>query len=196
MVVLIFLHTVGHTLFKYFMSISSSAFSPWLLCSELTVSLSVPLLHHFWGNQSHPDLSDTHFNTLCPARLLCPLIRFDSANWISLWNKHPFMHMSIHTNTHELDTETLLSWLFARWLLFSAKAANRSKLLPTTWKYQVPDCSAVMELTADQSNYGPARASVEPGERRMGWREGCVSLRGRGSGGYLAPGPLTVTVWL
>ena len=58
------------------------------------------------------------------------------------------------------------------------------------------DCSAVMELTADQSNYGPVRASMEPGEGRMGWREGRAGLRGRGSGGYLAPGPLTVTVRL
>ena len=53
-----------------------------------------------------------------------------------------------------------------------------------------------MELTADQSNYGSARVSMEPGEGRMGWREGCVGLGGRGSGGYLAPRPLTVTAGL
>lgn len=33
-------------------------------------------------------------------------------------------------------------------------------------------------------------------EERMGWREGCASLRGQGSGGYLASRLLTVTVWL
>lgn len=53
-----------------------------------------------------------------------------------------------------------------------------------------------MELTADQCNYGPARGSVEPGEGQMGWSEGRVGLRGQGSGGYLAPGPLTVTAQL
>lgn len=34
-----------------------------------------------------------------------------------------------------------------------------------------------MQLTADQSNYGPARDSLEPGEERRGQRE-CVSLGG------------------
>lgn len=106
----------------------------------------------------------THFNTYGPVRLLYPLIRLDSSNWISLWNEHPFDTQE-HPHKH-----TAISRLFAQWLLFLVKAANRSKLLPTTCKYQVPNCSAVMCLSADQSNYGPAKGSLEPkwdGERGL-----------------------------
>lgn len=133
---------VLHTLLKYLHVYIPSSHVHWL-CSAAQQP-SAPLLDHFWGNQSHSDPSDTNFNTLCPVRLRCPLIRFCSSNSISLWNKDPLMHMSIHTNTRKLDTETRLSWLFTLWLLFSVKAANRSKLLLTTWKYQVPDCVVVM----------------------------------------------------
>lgn len=99
-----------------------------LQCSVPAVSLPAPLVHLFWGNKSHSYPFDTHFNTHYPARLLWLLIRFGSSNWISLWNKHPFMHIGKHTNAPKLDIETMLSWLFTWWLLFSVKAANRSKI--------------------------------------------------------------------
>lgn len=179
-------HYIAETLVWNFMPPVCLLFSvPQLMCHESAIIPLALLLHHLWGNQSHSGPSDTLFNTLCPVRFRCPLIRFDSANWISRWNKHPFMHMSVHTDTHELDIQTLLSWLFTRCLLFSVKAANKSKLLPTTWKYQVPDCSAVMELTADQSNYGPTRGSTEAGEGPTGAKGGC---RPQGTGEWKVPG--------
>lgn len=120
-----------HALFKYAMSTSASHSSTSLQHS----GLGPPTLYDRITSEGKTEPTGPLWHQLqriLSLKLVCPLIRFDSSNWISLWNKHPFIRMNMHTNTYNLDTETLLSWLFAQWLLFSVKAANRSKLLQTT----------------------------------------------------------------
>lgn len=70
----------------------------WLLYLQTLVSKS-PLLDQSCGNLSRPGPCDTHCRARRPVRLLCRLIRFDSSNWISPWNKHPFRQVGGHTNT-------------------------------------------------------------------------------------------------